>query len=143
VHLVPANAVLQGGKAVATNFWCIVAAWVVVYLTKLPVAAAMHRAGGYDNHHPRAQQAALTGWGARALAAHQNGFETFAPFAAAVLVAHAVGAPAGLVAGLAVLFVVSRVAYVACYIADLSSLRSAVWGVGWLATLGLFLAPLL
>ncbi|PWB71515.1 MAG: hypothetical protein C3F15_12630 [Holophagae bacterium] len=126
----------------ATEFWCIVAAWVVVYLTKLPIALAMQRAGGYDNRHPRAQQAALNGWGARALAAHLNGFETFAPFAAAVLVADAVGAPDGLVAGLAVLFVVSRVAYVACYIADLSSLRSAVWGVGFLATLGLFLAPL-
>jgi uncharacterized MAPEG superfamily protein len=128
---------------VATTLWCIVAAWAVVYLTKLPVAVAMHQAGGYDNRHPRAQQSTLTGWGARALAAHQNGFETFAPFAAAVLVAHAVGAPAGFVAGLAVLFVVSRVAYVACYLADLSSLRSAVWGVGWVATLGLFLAPLL
>jgi uncharacterized MAPEG superfamily protein len=127
---------------VATHFWCIVAAWTVVYLTKLPIAAAMNREGGYDNRHPRAQQAKLTGWGARALAAHLNGFETFAPFAAAVLVAHVAGAPAGLVTGLALLFVVSRVAYVACYIADLSSLRSAVWGVGFLATLGLFLAPL-
>jgi uncharacterized MAPEG superfamily protein len=102
----------------------------------------MHRAGGYDNHHPRAQQSTLTGWGARALAAHLNGFETFAPFVAAVLVAHVAGAPTGLVTGLALLFVVARVAYVACYIADLSSLRSAVWGVGFLATLGLFLAPL-
>ena len=126
----------------ATHFWCIVAAWTVVYLTKLPIAAAMNREGGYDNRHPRAQQAKLTGWGARALAAHLNGFETFAPFAAAVLVAHVAGAPAGLVTGLALLFVIARVAYVACYIADLSSLRSAVWGVGFLATLGLFLAPL-
>lgn len=126
----------------ATHFWCIVAAWAVVYLTKLPIAAAMNREGGYDNRHPRAQQAKLTGWGARALAAHLNGFETFAPFAAAVLVAHVAGAPAGLVTGLALLFVVARVAYVACYIAGLSSLRSAVWGVGFLATLGLFLAPL-
>jgi uncharacterized MAPEG superfamily protein len=127
---------------VAIHFWCIVAAWAVVYLTKLPIAAAMNREGGYDNHHPRAQQAKLTGWGARALAAHLNGFETFAPFAAAVLVADVAGAPASLVTGLALLFVVSRVAYVALYIADLSSLRSAVWGVGFLATLGLFLAPL-
>jgi uncharacterized MAPEG superfamily protein len=127
---------------VATHFWCIVAAWAVVYLTKLPIAAAMNREGGYDNRHPRDQQAKLTGWGARALAAHLNGFETFAPFAAAVLVAHVAGAQASLVTGLALLFVVSRVAYVACYIADLSSLRSAVWGVGFLATLGLFLAPL-
>ena len=127
----------------ATHFWCIVAAWTVVYLTKLPIAAAMNREGGYDNRHPRAQQAKLTGWGARALAAHLNGFETFAPFAAAVLVAHVAGAPTSLVTGLALLFVVARVAYVACYIADLSSLRSAVWGVGFLAILGLFLAPLL
>lgn len=126
----------------ATHFWCIVAAWAVVYLTKMPIALAMHRAGGYDNHHPRAQQATLTGWGARALAAHLNGFETFAPFAAAVLVAHVAGAPTRLVTGLALLFVVARLAYVACYLADLSSLRSAVWGVGFLATVGLFLAPL-
>ena len=126
----------------ATHFWCIVAAWAVVYLTKAPIAVAMHQTGGYDNHHPRAQQSTLTGWGARALAAHLNGFETFAPFAAAVIVAHIAGAPAGLVTGLALLFVASRVAYVACYIANLSSLRSAVWGVGFLSTLGLFLAPL-
>jgi uncharacterized MAPEG superfamily protein len=127
----------------ATTFWCIVAAWAVVYLTKLPVAVAMHQAGGYDNRHPRAQQSTLTGWGARALAAHQNGFETFAPFAAAVLMAHIGGGPAGLVTSLSVLFVVSRLAYVACYIADLSALRSAVWGVGFLATLGLFVSPML
>lgn len=124
-------------------FWCIVAAWVVVYLTKAPLAYAMQQAGGYDNHHPRAQQAALTGWGARALAAHQNGFETFAPFAAAVLVAHLAGGPGAVLDGLSAAFVLARVAYVACYIADLAALRSAVWGIGWLATGALFLSPLL
>ena len=103
----------------------------------------MQRAGGYDNHHPRAQQAALEGFGARAVAAHLNGFETFAPFAAAVLTAHVLGAGAALVDTLAVLFVVSRVAYVACYLADLATLRSAVWMVGFALTLGLFLAPVL
>ncbi|WP_335598963.1 MAPEG family protein, partial [Halopseudomonas sp.] len=41
---------------------------------------------GYDNAHPRAQQAALTGWGARALASHQNMIEAFPLFAAGVLV---------------------------------------------------------
>lgn len=127
----------------AVHLWCIVAAWVVVYATKLPIAAAQQRTGRYDNHHPRAQQASLAGWGARALAAHQNGFETFAPFAAAVLVAHILGGPSALVDGLALTFVASRVVYVACYVADLASLRSLVWTVGWLATWGLFLAPLL
>ena len=125
------------------HFWCIVAAWILVYFTKGPVALAMQRAGGYNNRNPREQQAALTGWGARATAAHLNGFETFAPFAAAVLVAHISGARPGLVDGLAVTFVLSRAAYVACYLADLASLRSAVWTVGCLATLGLFLSPIL
>lgn len=127
----------------AIHLWCIVAAWVVVYLTKIPVALAMQLAGGYDNHYPRAQQATLTGWGARALAAHQNGFETFAPFAAAVLVAHIAGGPVTLVDGLALAFVAARVVYISCYIADLSTLRSTVWSIGWLATWGLFLSPLL
>lgn len=125
------------------HLWCIVAAWFLVYLSKVPVVAAMARAGGYDNHHPRAQQAQLTGWGARALASHLNGFETFAPFAAAVLVARLAGGPMPIVDGLAVVFVASRLLYVACYLADWSSLRSTVWGVGFLATFGLFLSPLL
>ena len=125
------------------HFWCIVAAWVWVYAGKLPVAVAMQRDGGYNNHLPRAQQARLQGWGARSVAAHQNGFEAFAPFAAAVLVAHIAGGPARLVDGLAIAFVVSRVIYVLCYVADWPSLRSTVWSVGWIATLGLFISPLL
>ena len=127
----------------AFHFWCVIAAWGVVYLTKLPVAVAMQRAGGYDNHHPRAQQAALEGFGARAVAAHLNGFESFAPFAAAVLVAHLSDAPVAVVDLLASVFVSARVLYVACYLADLAALRSAVWTVGFLATLGLFVSPLL
>ena len=123
----------------ALHLWCIVAAWILVYSSKLPVAVAMQRAGGYDNRHPRAQQATLTGWGARSVATHLNGFETFAPFAAAVLVAHLAGGPTGLMGALAVTFVVSRVGYLICYLADLSTLRSIVWSVGWLATLALVL----
>jgi uncharacterized MAPEG superfamily protein len=127
----------------AIHLWCIVAAWILIYAGKLPVAVAMHKAGGYDNHHPRAQQAALTGWGARSVAAHLNGFEAFAPFAAAVLVAHICGARVGLVDILAVVFVVARVVYVGLYLADLASLRSAVWTVGWIVTLVLFLSPVM
>lgn len=125
------------------HLWCIVAAWFLVYLSKVPVVAAMARAGGYDNHHPRAQQTQLTGWGARALASHLNGFEAFAPFAVAVLIAHVAGAPAAVVDGLAITFVMARVLYVACYLADWSTLRSTVWSIGFLATFGLFLSPLL
>ena len=41
-------------------------------LFKAPLAFAMNKLGGYDNRHPRAQQAQLKGFGARALAVHQN-----------------------------------------------------------------------
>ncbi len=124
------------------HLWCIVAAWLIIYLSKLPVAVAMARAGGYDNHHPRAQQAQLTGWGARALASHLNGFEAFGPFAAAVLVAHIGGGPSAIVDGLALAFVAARLLYVGCYLADWSMPRSSVWSVGFLATFGLFVSPL-
>ncbi len=125
-----------------THLWCIVAAWLVVYGSKLPVAAAMQLAGGYDNHLPRAQQARLEGWGGRSVAAHQNGFETFAPFATAVLVAHLAGGPERILDLLAISFVVARIVYVICYIADWAMLRSVVWTVGFLVTFALFLTPL-
>ena len=57
----------------------------------------MVQSGGYNNHNPRDQQADLEGWGKRALSAHLYGFEGFAPFAAAVFVAHLAGGSAGLV----------------------------------------------
>ena len=57
---------------------CIILAGALIYVSKIPVAIAMAKLDGrYDNHHPRAQQARLTGFGARALAAHQNAIEAF------------------------------------------------------------------
>ena len=58
-------------------FWCVFISALLIYVAKIPVAKAMNEQGGYDNHLPRQQQAQLTGFGARALAAHQNCFEAF------------------------------------------------------------------
>jgi uncharacterized MAPEG superfamily protein len=90
--------------------WCLFVAALMLVLTKMPVAVAMHRssAKGYDNRHPRAQQAALTGWGARALAAHQNMFEAFPLFAAGVLVAHSSSLHGSTIDLLAGVFVLMR-----------------------------------
>ncbi|MEO8800039.1 MAG: MAPEG family protein [Polyangiaceae bacterium] len=124
-------------------FWCLPVAFLLIYASKIPVAIAQVKAGGgrYDNHHPRDQQAALTGWGKRAISAHLNGFEGFAGFAAAVLVAHAAGGNAHTADVLAVAYVVTRVLYVGLYLADVATLRSAVWAVGLFATLWLFVLP--
>ncbi|MVW76045.1 MAPEG family protein [Pseudomonas xionganensis] len=126
-------------------FWCIFISALLIFLAKAPVAKAMAEEGGgrYDNRHPRAQQARLSGFGARALAAHLNSFEAFPLFAVGVLMAHVTQTHGLLVDGLAVTFVVARVLYLLCYWADLHWQRSVVWVIGLLSSLLLMLTPAL
>ncbi|MGE8498291.1 MAG: MAPEG family protein [Pseudomonas sp.] len=125
-------------------FWCIFISALLIFVAKAPVARAMNKEeGGYDNHHPRAQQAKLTGFGARALAAHLNSFEAFPLFAVGVLMAHVTQTHGFLVDVLAVTFVVARVLYLLCYWADLHWQRSLAWVVGLVCSLLLMLTPAL
>ncbi len=117
--------------------------YVLTILTKLPVSMAMARQGSYDNHNPRLQQAQLTGWGKRAVAAHQNAFEAFPPFAIAVVVAYLGDADPTVFHSLAVGFLVLRFAYQGAYLADASSLRSILWGAAVACCVGLMLTPVL
>lgn len=124
-------------------FWCVFISAALIFLSKIPVAKAMNAEGGYDNHHPRAQQARLTGFGARALAAHQNSFEAFPLFAVGVLMAHVTQTQGALVNLLAITFVLARVLYLVLYWLDLHWQRSLVWIVGLACSLGLMLSPAL
>lgn len=127
-----------------TPFLCVALALGLIYVPRIFVAAAQARMPeGFDNKHPRDQQARLTGWGKRAAGAHANAFEAFAPFAAAVLVAHAAGADAGWSAILAVSFVALRAAYTALYIANVDRARSLAWLLGLGCVVGLFVLPYL
>jgi uncharacterized MAPEG superfamily protein len=119
-----------------TAYWCVLAAALLPYLA---VGLAKAQAG-FDNNAPRAWLARLTGWRARAHAAHLNSFETFAPFAAAVIIAHLAHAPQGRIDLLAIGFVVVRVAYIALYVADLAGLRSLAWAVAMGCVIALFVA---
>ena len=124
-------------------FLCVFVAFLLHMGTKIPVGFAQARLrGGYDNRFPRDQQATLSGWGRRALAAHHNTLEAFPPFAAAVLVCHAAGGDADWAARLSVGFVVARIAYPLVYIGDLPTLRSAIWGAGAACNAALFLLPM-
>lgn len=125
-------------------FWCIFISALLIFLAKAPVAKAMQEQGGrYDNRHPRTQQSHLTGFGARALAAHLNSFEAFPLFAVGVLMAHVTDTRGLLVDGLAVTFVVARVLYLLCYWADWHWQRSLVWAVGLICSLMLMLTPVM
>ncbi len=123
---------------------CLIAAAALIALTEFPVAWARRQMDGrYDNRNPRTQQARLTGFGARALGAHQNTIEAFPVFAAGLLLALLFRADPGWVNGLAMLFIASRLTYIACYLADLHWLRSLIWMVGFGASIALMLLPLI
>lgn len=121
-------------------YWCI---FITIFLPIL-CAAYAKRLGGFtmaDNHEPRAFLANLSGKAARADAAQRNSYETFPPFAAAVIIAHVTGGAAqGVINFWALLFVASRIAFVLCYIHDKSLARSALFGVNLLCITALFIA---
>lgn len=120
-------------------FVCVFLAFVLIWFPRLGVAAAIRASGQpYDNKHPRKQQATLEGFGARAQACHQNHLEGFPMFAAAVFVAHLAGGDPRRAAILAGTYVVARVAYTIAYLTNADYLRSAIWCIGLLATVGLF-----
>ena len=123
--------------------FCLPIAYGLVFLPKLPLSVAMARQPeGYDNKHPRDQQAKLTGWGKRAAAAHANGFESFAPFAAGVLATQLTGASPHWATIFSVAYVVSRLLYVLAYLGDVAALRSAVWTAGFTSTVALLVLPI-
>ncbi|MFT5852260.1 MAG: putative MAPEG superfamily protein [Colwellia sp.] len=117
-----------------TLIWCLFIATLLPFLAKGPVAYAMSKLGGYNNNHPREQQSKLTGFGARALAAHQNAFESLIIFAPAVLLAITTQHTGTNVGLLAVLHVCARVLYNVLYVANIDKLRSLVWGVATLSS---------
>lgn len=96
------------------------------------------RLGGFDNDNPRQWLANLQGWQARANAAQLNSFEALPIFIAGVLIAERLQAPAGTIDNLAMLFLVSRIGYIAAYITDHANLRSSLWAVGLGASIALY-----
>ena len=110
--------------------WCLFIAAILPYLAKAPVAYAMNKLSGYDNNHPREQQSKLTGFGARALAAHQNAFESLIIFAVAVLCALATNTITESVVTLSIVHIVARITYNILYLMNIGILRTAVWAVG-------------
>ena len=120
-----------------TAYWCVLVAALMPY-----VATSIAKAGGerFNNRNPRGWLERQQGFRARANAAQANSFEAFPFFAAAVIVAHLTHAPQGRIDALAILFVLARVAFLVCYLADWHWARSLVWAVGLAATITLFVS---
>jgi uncharacterized MAPEG superfamily protein len=116
--------------------WCVLAAGLLPYVATL-IAKSGRR--GFDNRAPRDWLARQEGFRKRANAAQLNSFEAFPLFAAAVIVAHMLHGPQPLVDLLALGFVVLRLLYLACYLADQSLLRSLVWFLGLGTAVAIFI----
>lgn len=116
-------------------YWCIL---LVAFLPLVWAGAAKVGGGSYDNAKPRVFLQNLTGWQQRADWAQSNAYENFPPFAAGVLVAHAVGSPQLIIDILAGAFLIARVAHGLAYIGNKPTVRSLVWSAGFLSMAGLY-----
>ena len=87
-------------------------------------------AGGFtlaDNQNPREFLAKTTGFAARANAVQQNSFESLPLFIAAILMAEYMVIPQHLIMMLGIAYIVLRIIYGICYLANISTLRSIIW----------------
>lgn len=106
-------------------------------LAKAPLAYAMTKSGGYNNRYPRSQQEQLTGFGARAKAAHENSFEALLMYIPGALAVIALDVPTEWAQYCAIAFVFSRFMYLMMYWIDQHWFRSAFWGIGFLSSLAI------
>lgn len=86
--------------------------------------------GGFkaeDNQNPRAFLAKTTGLAARANAVQQNSFESLPLFIAAILLAEYMVIPQVFTMTLGIAYIVLRILYGICYLANWSTLRSVIW----------------
>ena len=104
------------------------------------VAAGIAKKGfkQYDNAMPRQWLANQTGFRARANAAQANIFESLPLFFAAVIIASIQKVPQTTLDLLAAGFVLSRIAYLFCYIANWPTTRSVVWLCGIACVIAIF-----
>lgn len=116
-------------------YWCVL---VGAFLPVLLTGVAKFSGPGFNNFKPRDFQERLAGFRQRAHWAHLNSFEAFPPFAAAVIIAHQLGAGGSTADLLALGWVGFRLLYAVLYIANLATLRSLAWLGGVACWVGLF-----
>jgi len=104
------------------------------------VAAGIAKKGfdNFDNSMPRQWLAQQTGFRARANAAQANLFESLPLFFAAVIIASINHAPQATIDLLAIGFVMARIAFLICYLANWPTTRTIVWIAGLICVIAIF-----
>ena len=117
-----------------TLLFAIMLPWLMALIKKTP--SSLH--GKYNNRAPRAGEQDLQGVSQRVSWAEQNSYEILPGYIAAIIVSYLVGAEQYCIDIFALIFIGSRILYCLCYIKDWPSLRSAVWVVGLLCIIAIF-----
>ncbi|MEQ1367721.1 MAPEG family protein [Acinetobacter schindleri] len=100
------------------------------------------KAGGFkakDNQNPRDFLEQSTGVAKRAHAVQQNSFESLPLFIAAVLMAEYLVMPQSLIMTFGIGYLIFRVLYGICYLANWATLRSIIWLLSMLCPIALLL----
>ena len=121
-------------------YFCVLIAVVLPLVWAGAAKKGLVKSRQYDNNAPRLQLENLDGAAQRANWAQQNAYEALPGFIAAVIIAHLANAEQITIDSLAVVHVLARALHGICYIKDLATARSAVWTLGFVATIGLFVA---
>ena len=106
--------------------------YLILIACLLPYVFAMiaKKTAGFkakDNQHPRDFLAKTTGLAARANAAQQNSFESLPLFIAAIIMAEYMVISQTVIMTFGMAYIVLRILYGICYLANWATLRSIVW----------------
>ncbi len=120
-----------------------IAYWCVLIAALLPIVWAVYAKAGMksDNSYPREEVDDLPPMKRRAYAAHQNAYECFPVFAAAVVIAVTQRAPIDLVNWLAIAYIALRIAHGMFYIYNKPPLRSLAFALALLVNVAIFILP--
>jgi len=97
-------------------------------------------APGFNNATPRDSIATVKGWRKRAYWVQLNCFESFPPFAVAVIIASQLHAVQDTVDNLSIAFILSRVAHAISYFANKTHLRTLFWTIGFGCVIAIFVS---
>ena len=117
-----------------TAYWCVFIIILFPYLFTTLAKTGRH----FSNSDPRTYLDKLTGWRKRAHYVQLNSFEALPAFGLAVIIAQLAHAPQGTLDKLAMVFVIARIFYGICYLADKALFRTLFWGVGLACVIGMF-----
>ncbi len=106
----------------------------------IPYVVAQVRTNGFliPENYVDPKQRPLPFWGQRADRAYLNAVETFAPFAALVLLIQVTGKADALTAFWAISYFWLRLAHAVVYLAGWPYIRTLIFTLGWICIVGLF-----